>query len=189
MNTVLIASVIFLVNAFFLAVAYQLPQSIQEDNIYENVQVLCLFISMVIFLYAAVSRDFKSVAFISAVTCFLFILRELNVESFDIPHIFILLFSGTGKKILFAFLILLSLYFLKNSYGIKHIIKSFIPDMNPFIISLGILFVISWVFDKKIFDIQYNLLFEELAETNAYFIIIAAAMFFNMKYTLDKGDR
>jgi len=177
-----------IINILFLTIAYQLPQSIQEDHIYENVQVLCLFISMVIFLYASFMRDFKSIAFLSAVTCFLFILRELDVENFDIPHIFILLFSGTGKKMLFAFLILLSLYFVKKSYEVKHIIKNFIPDMNPFIILLALLFVISWVFDKEIFDTPYNLLFEELAETNAYFIIIAAALFYNMKYKLSGSN-
>ncbi len=42
------AYIILLINILFLAIAYEIPQSIEGDHIYENVQVLYLLISMVI---------------------------------------------------------------------------------------------------------------------------------------------
>ena len=173
-----------LINLLFVLIAYKYKFSLEENSIFEMFQVFLLFISMLCFLYACFSCDFKSVAFISAVFCLTFILRELDVEDFDIHNAVIILFSGTGRNILLGSLFCLAAYFIKRSHKLSDIIKNVLFPFMKGLILCGMFFTLSWVFDKNIVHINQNMLFEELAEINAYLLILILSIIYNIRYRI-----
>lgn len=91
---------------------------VKEDHELENYQVILLFISGAVYLqtlfYAQKGQKLFPAA--GALLCFSFILRELDVEKFDLPEIIILLGHGIGRNILLIGLwLLLAVLFVRNS--------------------------------------------------------------------------
>ena len=75
-----------------------------ENGLLENVQALTLIITLFFFLAPTFNR-FRSDRLLGVFFCFLtlsFILRELDIETFDLPNILILMGSGQGRNLLLA---------------------------------------------------------------------------------------
>ena len=49
---------------------------------------------------------------------------------------------------------------------------------------MSMFFTLSWVFDKNIVHINQNMLFEELAEINAYLLILILSIIYNIRYRI-----
>lgn len=71
-----------------------------EDGLLENIQSVVLFITSIVFLIPGLyrKRDGKLVFLFFSLLSFSFALREVDVETFDIPSILIVMGSGIGKK-------------------------------------------------------------------------------------------
>ena len=75
-----------------------------ENGLLENVQALTLIITLFFFLAPTFNR-FRSDRLLGVFFSFLtlsFILRELDIETFDLPNILILMGSGQGRNLLLA---------------------------------------------------------------------------------------
>ncbi len=170
-------------NCLLLLSYYTSNINLGENGAIENIQVTILLMTMLIFSYHYFKYKLKYVAFIGFTICFAFIFRELDVEKFNIPNILILLGSGIGRNIIVALLIMISLYLFWKYFDkddLRHLFSNFlyIPILSV------ILLLLSSVFDQNIIHLQYNLLFEELFETNAYLLILITSINFYQKFRI-----
>ena len=99
---VLIVGVIFW--SLFSGVWLENSSVFKENGLLENTQAFTLTITLLFFLVPTFNR-FRSDRLLGVFFSFLtlgFILRELDIETFDLPNILILLGSGQGRNLLLA---------------------------------------------------------------------------------------
>jgi|TARA_B110000503_G_scaffold106153_1_gene158478 hypothetical protein len=148
-----------------------------ENNLLESTQVLTLALALVFFLvpvFDSVRNDRLIATFMSLLSLG-FILRELDVEQFDLPNILIVLGSGKGRNLLlgagllltfatalfkFRYYLSLSRCFFRHGAGITTLLA-------------GLFLVIGDMFEK--IDIPYHVLYEESLELIGYAILLLAA--------------
>ncbi len=158
----------------FVAVMFQLQPIDSENSILENSQVVFLAVAALGYLLLPpLQKDTRLINLAVSLLCFSFMLRELDVEYLNIPEFFIALGSGTGKKILLAVLwLVLSVYSLVAISNKVRFIKRFAGSPIFAILTVAFLLLVAGgTMDKNLFNISHARLLEELAETNAYFII------------------
>ncbi|MGR8949679.1 MAG: hypothetical protein ACU84Q_16680 [Gammaproteobacteria bacterium] len=110
-----------------------------------------------------------------------FFLREVEVEDLNIPRVLILLGSGPGKKYLLVTCWLVAAgFFLCYPKETWSAFKKWLKTFAGLTIILGgVFYLLGMPFDKKAFDIQYdlNVLLEEMLESvAALWMLIAAIM-------------
>ena len=152
-----------------------------ENNLLENIQVTLLALTTIAFLTHLLhtGKYHHLFALCGALFCFSSILRELDVETFDIPEILILLGSGTGKHIM-----LVSLWLFLTGYGVFNYQKikprcwrDLILENATLVIFLGgCLLIFGALLDDHIIEVYNYELYEELLEMNGYFLIWAGAI-------------
>lgn len=152
-----------------------------ENNLLENIQVTLLVLTTVISLTHLLhaGKYHHAFALFLALFCFSSILRELDVETFSIPEILILLGSGTGKHIMLASLWLsLTGYSVINYQKIKpQYWRDLILEKSTLVIFLGgWLLIFGGLFDRRIIDVYHYQFYEELLETNGYLLIWVGAI-------------
>ena len=121
--------------SFYAVLLLEDPTVYGENNLLENTQALTLALTLLLFLiplFDSVRNDRLIAVFLSLLTLG-FILRELDVEKFDVPNILILVGSGKGRNFLlgsgllltlltalfrFRYYLSLSRCFLRNGSGI-----------------------------------------------------------------------
>ena len=150
----------------------------QENGLLENIQAILLFITFLVFLLPALfqKRNDKLILIFFALLSFNFILRELDVEKFDLPNILILLGSGIGRKILIAIgfigITIYALFNVKYYFNLSiHLLKS----------SAGILFFMAAVFlfvggFFEDAEFQHHVYFEEQSELLGYVLYLLASL-------------
>ena len=158
----------------FLAMTLQYESLQSENSILENLQVV--FLTLATIGYLTFTLDPPNERLINsaiALLCFSFIMRELDTEHLNLPQILIAVSSGAGRKLLLGFLwISLFLYSYATIKNKLSFIEKFVKSYRFVILAAALLFlIIGGVMDRQIFDISHSILFEELAETNAYFVI------------------
>ena len=169
-----------------------------ENNLLENIQVTLLVLTTLAFLthLLLAGKYHHAFALYVALFCFSSILRELDVETFAIPEILILLGSGTGKKIMLASLwLFLAGYSVINYQKIKpRYWRDLALEKSTLIIFLGgCLLIFGGLFDRRIIDVYHYQFYEELLETNGYFMIwvgaIMSAPYFKNRVGIPKQSR
>jgi hypothetical protein len=159
---------------------------IKEDHSLENNQVILLFISGLIYLWTLfhVQKGHKLFPCAGALLCLSFILRELDVEKFDLPQAIILLGHGLGRNILLICLWLLVIaLFLRNYKHYMAIAVSLLKTRSAlFMFVGGLSLIVGSLFDDRVFDVDAYQLYEELSELNGYYFILLASLnlFFNL---------
>ncbi|MDP7404141.1 MAG: hypothetical protein QF782_01745, partial [Porticoccaceae bacterium] len=75
---------------------------VDENNLLENTQVLVLLLSLMLSIRTAINRVRKDkiISIFFSFLSFGFILREIDLEDFDLPTWIIVLGSGSGRTIL-----------------------------------------------------------------------------------------
>ncbi|MBS9777657.1 MAG: hypothetical protein KGV50_02730 [Gammaproteobacteria bacterium] len=174
-----------LMNYMFYEIGINYPAFYSENGLLENSEVIVLFFAMMTFLLGLPQSEFKSIAYFSSAVCFAFILRELDVEKLNVPDIFVLLGSGKGRNILLAGVFILGLYFLAKQIKISMIKPLICSKLFITLLFSPVFFVASWICDKEVINAPSLVLFEEISEFNAYFIIFMASIihFFEFKKT------
>ncbi len=153
-----------------------------ENKAIENIEVCFLVLGFFAFVYGFFTCHTQSIALCSITICFGFILRELDIEKFDFPHWIIFLGSGMGRNVLLAILGLGSLAFLAKEMNFAKIIGLLKSHFAICIYGVSCFLVLSWAFDKEVFSLQNNLIFEELSELNAYFLIFVSSVIYAFEY-------
>lgn len=152
----------------------------REDGLLENLQALVLLATMIVALWQHwVQRaDVGLAPLFLALVCFSGLLRELDVERYDIPQILILLGSGLGKRILlgalwlgfFAWAIRRRREVWSEGVGLLGRLAGRCMLLAPALI------LVAGLLDKKILPLPYPVFFEELLELNAYAVMLLAAL-------------
>ena len=97
--------------SFYAVMLLDDPSVYAENNLLESTQALTLALALVFFLvpvFDSVRNDRLIAVFLSLLSLG-FILRELDVEQFDLPNLLILLGSGKGRNLLLGTGLLLTL--------------------------------------------------------------------------------
>jgi hypothetical protein len=172
---VLIVGVIFW--SLFSGVWLENSSVFKENGLLENTQAFTLTITLLFFLAPMFNR-FRSDRLLAVFFSFLtlgFILRELDIETFDLPNILILLGSGQGRNLLLAVGILSTLgcALFKFRYYLDLSI-CFVRSRTVFAdLSAGIF---CWVGDSfENVEIPHNVLYEESLELVGYSLFLLAA--------------
>lgn len=154
----------------------------KENGIVENTQVFILFITFLIFIIPSLyqSRSDKLIFIFFSLLILNFMLRELDVEEFNLPKILIIVGSGTGKKILLA--IGFTGILLYATFNIKHYmclsIELLRSKAGHLIFLAPIFLFLGGFFEDAQF--QHHEYFEEISELIGYILLLlAASMFFN----------
>jgi hypothetical protein len=172
---VLIVSVIFW--SLFSGVWLENSSVFKENGLLENTQAFTLTITLLFFLAPMFNR-FRSDRLLAVFFSFLtlgFILRELDIETFDLPNILILLGSGQGRNLLLAVGILSTLgcALFKFRYYLDLSI-CFVRSRTGFAaIGAGIFLVVGDIFENV--QIPFSVLYEESLELMGYSLLLLAA--------------
>ena len=172
---VLIVGVIFW--SLFSGVWLENSSVFKENGLLENTQAFTLTITLLFFLAPMFNR-FRSDRLLAVFFSFLtlgFILRELDIETFDLPNVLILLGSGQGRNLLLAVGILSTLgcALFKFRYYLDLSI-CFVRSRTGFAtLSAGILCWVGDFFENV--QIPHNVLYEESLELVGYSLFLLAA--------------
>ena len=129
---IVITTIIFVVIVCYLSYCvYFLNQVFihAENGWLENIQVVTLLIACVTFIFPVFSqkREDKLMLIFFSFLCFSFVLREVDVEEFDVPSIVILLGHGIGRNIMLTVgFVAMSVYAALNYQYYKKLAKNFL---------------------------------------------------------------
>lgn len=145
-----------------------------ENGIFESIQAGLLVVGIMLYLLRAwVPRTGSIFNLASALLCLSFLLREVDVEALDVPRAVILLGSGDGKIALLGLLWLGLIGWLVREHRERLRPAFWLDSVKIPLLALVVsLFLVSFAMDRKVFQHQHSQLFEELAEANAYFLIV-----------------
>jgi len=177
----LLAMVCMNILTYYWVINSGMSQLHAENNLLENIQVTLLALTTIAFLTHLfhTGRYHHFFALCGALFCFTAILRELDVETFAIPEILILLGSGTGKRVMLVSLWLFLIgYIVFNYQKIKpRFWYDLIFEKATLVIILGgCLLIIGDLFDRRIIIVHHRQFYEELFETNGYLLIWIGAI-------------
>jgi len=169
---------------FILSVLVLYPEiDTDEDGLIESAQSLFIAFSMISFLYHAVrvkEIDPKLASFGLSLLSLTFLLRELDVETFDLPYYLIALGSGTGRNILLVslWLILLGLTLKYNTIEKKKIVTFLFTSYGQMLMLSALMLVLGAMMDKNVFSLQNEVtrFYEELLELLGYVYLFFASI-------------
>jgi hypothetical protein len=142
----------------------------------ENAQVLAVSLSLVLFLFAAVSSDTCERFFYSSLVllCVTFLLRELDMEDYGLHPVITGLTSGPGRNLLLGFLwAYFLLLFLRGPQDSSRVLYEWIRSLEGrLMMAAGFFFLSAWPLDREMFQMSSHTsrVLEELLELNGYFL-------------------
>ena len=163
--------------SFYAVMLLDDPSVYAENNLLESTQALTLALALVFFLvpvFDSVRNDRLIAVFLSLLSLG-FILRELDVEQFDLPNLLILLGSGKGRNLLLGTGLLLTLVtaLFKFRYYLSLSRCFFRHGAGIATLFAGLFLVVGDIFEK--IDIPYHVLYEESLELLGYAVLLLAA--------------
>lgn len=177
----LLLPLVLLVTVFYTLVFFFNMHNLYEENhVLEDTQVTLIALAglLCLFSHRTVNERWKywySASF--TLLCYSFLVRELDMEVFNIPEIIIALTSGLGRNILIATGWIAVLFYMFKHFGLyKAGHKKFLATATGRLLmlsALGLFF--SYLFDKQLTFLAYHVFFEELVEVCAYYSLLIAA--------------
>lgn len=170
-----------LLTASFISVIiwYELHHLHDENSLLENLQVVILLAGLLPYLaFRTVTPDVAVFNQAFALLCFSFLLREVDVEHLDVPVLVKTLGSGTGKVMLLALLWggFLSVV-IRKGHITNSVVRAFLDSDEFKILLLAVLLLaVSAIMDRQIFAVQFSRLYEEMAEVNAYLLMLLGSL-------------
>ncbi len=169
---------------FILTVLFLYPEiDTNEDGIVEVIQSIFIAFVMMIFTYDAIKSkeiEAKLASFGLSLLSLTFLLRELDMEKFDIPSFLIMLGSGVGRNLLLGSLwIILLISTLKYISFEKKKIEAFLfSTYGQLLMFSALMLVLGAMMDKNVFSLQHLTarFYEELLELLGYFFLFFASI-------------
>ncbi len=191
---ILIFLVICLLNAalFFAAVSKGADYLYAENGVIENLQVLAIFVCGTLFvktIFSIKKSHHKLIATGCAWLCLTFILREVDVEDFDIPQIFIFLGSGTGRNLMLlaGWITIFTLFYRQFSAFKGQLSRYFMSYTGRFFMLAAGFLLLGDAFDHRWIDVPFYQFYEELSELNGYFSMVVGALV--ARYSFEQIER
>ncbi len=147
-----------------------------ENGGMENAQVLVVSLSLVLFLFSAISSNSSERLFYASLVllCVTFLLRELDMEDYGFNLVITGLTSGPGRNLLLGFVwACCLLLFLKDPQASRTIFSKWFKSFEGRLMMLaGLFFLAAWPLDKEMFQLNSHTsrVLEELLELNGYFL-------------------
>lgn len=162
----------------------------KENQLMENFQVFLIFIAGLTFSQsvALVEKSLRLLPLAGGLLSFSFILRELDVERFDVPRFIAFLFGhGYGRNILLASLwLMVVIAFVRNRAHYLKIVQGLLGRPSGVLaVTGGLLLILGSLFDDRIFDVELYQFYEELSEMNGYYCLLLSSLYllFDLKRT------
>lgn len=151
-----------------------------ENGLIENSQACLLAISCIIYLanVALEEKPKKLILLTCSLLCYTFLLRELDIEKFDIPYTLKLIGSGVGRNTTIgaAFAAIFVYVALRNYSYYKKTALKFIGSRPGFLLmAVGAFLLIGDYFEKHK-TITHHVFFEETFELFAYVLIVLSSL-------------
>ena len=150
-----------------------------ENGFLENTQVLLLVFASIVFLATAAleKRSDKLILVFCFVLCIAFLLRELDMEDFDIPYALISIGSGVGRNTILAVAfasILIGAAFKGSHY--KKAAVEFARSKPGWLLMAGGVFL--WIGDflEKNSVHHHHVFIEEMSEFFGYVLILLSSI-------------
>lgn len=173
--------IILVINPFAYYMLVRFGEYIyQESGPIENLQVIAVIISGILFL-RILSRHEKHQKFI-LLSCFLLcthiLLREIDVEDYDIPRFLIILGSGTGRNILLsiAWLSLIAYAGINYRYYSSRFRLYLTSPMGVLLTLCAAFVLVSTILDSNAIKFTHKKFYEEIIELNAYCMLLLSAL-------------
>lgn len=150
-----------------------------ENSVIENIQAYLLAIASSVYLMTAIfeQRSDKLIIVFCSVLCLGFLLRELDVERFDIPYALILIGSGTGRNVILtaAIVVILGCAAFRFSHY-KAVSARFLKSRSGQLLIAGGVFLLVGQFFEKHHSIAHHVFLEEIHELFGYFLILLSSV-------------
>ena len=150
-----------------------------ENAVLESLQVLALIISAMVFLYALKhsKREGKLFLLFLSFLCLSFILREVDVEDFDLPSFLIAIGSGTGRNLILGIgFIGMEIYAAFNFAYYKEAVKAFFRSKaGLLILAAGVLLYLGDLFEN-LKTVHHHVFWEETIELSGYMAMLLSAL-------------
>ena len=179
------------VNLFFclLVISYEYHHLYSENALLENLQGAFLLVSTVAY-FGLASRSLghlRSAYLGTALLCFSFFTRELDLELLPVIEHVGFLFHGIGRTLMLLVLWSFYVVMVVRQGGFKMHIVNLLRSKYLHYFSLCFLLLVTGAFfDREFFPLEYGRLFEELAETNAY-LFLALPAWYELYYSFKKS--
>jgi hypothetical protein len=151
-----------------------------ENGLIETMQAVLLAISCIFYLTAAALKEKpgKLIFLFCSLFCYSFVLRELDVEKFDIPYPLIFIGSGAGRNVTIAvaFIAILACAALRNFRFYEKAAKGFIKSRPGMLLIAGGVFLFIGEFFEKYDAIVNHVYWEEISELFAYVLILVSSL-------------
>lgn len=179
LHSIAVGALLFVVNMVFAydVVIYEHHHVHAENALLENLQAAFLGLGVVTFLLTKARYHFPILNHCLALLCFSFMLRELDVERLGLPRLIVLLGSGTGKYLLLGLLWLwVTGRFIRcmQEPGFTRTLLAS-TQWHILLTVLGLL-AVSTIMDREWLSLELSRLVEELAETNAYLLMLSSSI-------------
>lgn len=150
-----------------------------ENGLIENIQAFLLVIACIVYLatVAIEKRSDKLILLFCSLLCFSFLLRELDVEEFDIPQALIFIGHGVGRNTTqaMAFFAIFTYAASNRSYYKKASVE-FAKSRPGWLLITGGVFLLVGDFFEKRNGILHHVFFEEIAELFGYVLILLSSI-------------
>jgi len=151
-----------------------------ENGLIENMQAYLLVAACGIYLatLALEKRSDKLLLLSCALLCYGFMLRELDVETFDIPRALVFIGSGVGRNTTLAVAIA-AICLYATVADLVHYRKAaaeFLRSRPGVLLMAGGVFLIIGEFIEKSRLVPQRVFFEEMAELFAYVLILLSSI-------------
>jgi hypothetical protein len=153
----------------------------KENQLLENLQALLIFIAGLSYSQAVpyVGKCRRLLPLGGALLSISFLLRELDVEKFDVPRwAAFLLGSGIGRNSLLTILWLSVVFlFVRNRRHYLPLALGLLTHRTGiYAILSGVLLITGSLFEEQVFNVKMYQFYEELAEMNGYFFLLLSAL-------------
>lgn len=151
-----------------------------EKGLIENIQACLLAIACIVYLatVALEKRSEKLILLSCSLLCYSFVLRELDVEKYDIPYALKIIGSGVGRNttVATAFAAIFVYAALSNYFYYKKAAVGFIGTRPGILLMTGGVFLFIGDFFEGYKAITHHTFIEEMAELFAYVLIVLSSL-------------
>lgn len=163
----------------------------EENGILENTQVFVLMVTFFVFFLPPIyqKRKDKLILVFFALLSFNFILREIDVEEFNVPSIVMLFGSGIGRKVMLAIgFVSIVLYASFNAKYYAKLSITLLLSRVGFLLCMSSVFLFAGgFFEEQPF--RHHEYFEELSELIGYVLFLLVSFLFLDRSLNEQGWR
>lgn len=164
----------------YLVFARGMSHLYDEGDVLESLQASLLALGGLVFLAVALLAEKRfRLAFLSCfLLCLTFLLREVDVQDYQLPRLLVLMGSGMGRNLLLlsAWLALAIGMALDFRTELRTFRVCLLSQPGFFMIAGGFFVVAGSIFDSQLVSLSHYAFYEELAELNGHFLILQSSL-------------